>query len=210
MPHLYFCIDSTCNKTVNYYNAPCCLEHNPLVQGNEETLSHETSECPGCGNDMYCSADGYCANCWVERFGCESPIAQWSCGDQESHKCSGEWDYDTGRFVCDFEDENDFPQRPNSVASHHERVCASCDEHFTSKDQSTCCGECHLDAADIIRTWWRKVREPEPGCSGCRDECLNQQGHMHPGGCLYEESAQLPHPCPACGYAHTDSPSEAD
>jgi hypothetical protein len=27
---------------------------------------------------------------------------------------------------------------------------------------------------------------------------------MHPGGCLYVESAQRPHPCPACGYAHAD------
>jgi hypothetical protein len=227
MPHLYFCIDSTCNKTVDYYNAPCCLEHNPLVQGNEETLSHETSECPGCGNDMYCSANGYCANCWVERFGCESPIAQWDDYDYSEHACSGEWDYDRGIRVCDDDDYHrkkcesyeyvDFPQRPNSVVSHRERVCASCDEHFTSKDQSTCCGECHLDAADVIQTWWRKVREPEPtaGCWGCRDECLNQQGHMHPGGCLYEESAQLPYPCHECGNtrcfcAHADSPSEAD
>jgi hypothetical protein len=44
---------------------------------------------------------------------------------------------------------------------------------------------------------------------------MNQQGHMHPGGCLYEESSLLPHPCPSCGYkfcycAHADSPSEAD
>ena len=76
--HLYFCIDSTCDKMVDYYNAPCCLEHNPLVQGNEETLSHETSECPGCGNDMYCSANGYCSNCWVERFGCDDDTVSLS------------------------------------------------------------------------------------------------------------------------------------
>ena len=145
--HLYFCIDSTCNNIVDHYNAPCCLEHNPLVQGNEETLSHETSECPGCGMDLYVGANGYCSHCWVERFGydeecgncwrqdcvcAESPIShectntfdhevgQWTCGDADAHKCSGEWDYDRGIRVCDFADEPECPQHKCTNTFDHE------------------------------------------------------------------------------------------
>lgn len=31
--------------------------------------------------------------------------------------------------------------------------------------------------------------EPEE-CSGCKDGALNQQGHMHEGGCLYDDTVQ--------------------
>jgi len=225
--HTFYCSTMNCDNETNY-NGGLCDEH------RKETLSYESSECPGCGNDIYIGANGYCANCWVERFGCESPI---------SHKCSGEWDYKRGVFSCDFEEEPDCPShRTSSVASVYERSCDSCYEMFTSKVQTRCCGECYSDAAVVIQKWWRARRPfqwcnlwfqghcrtcrsyfptqkehevycpecrdsiklpnlpPSPideieerfkqfgldYCDGCRDECLNQQGHMHPGGCLYE------------------------
>ena len=277
--HTYFCSNDNCTNETDY-NGGLCNEH-------MESLSYESSECPGCGNDIYCGANGYCSNCWAERFGCESPV---------EHTCSGEWDYDRGIRVCDDDDYHrinceckhsplcklcesyygyddpydgykcDYP-RPSSVTSHHERSCASCHEHFTSKDQTRCCGECHVDATVVIQKWWRNrrhehdVREafawcnlwfqghcrscksyfptqreddvhcpecrdsiklpnlpPSPideieerfkqfgldHCDGCRDDILNQQGHMNPGGCLYI-------PCHECGNSNCCcSPSEAD
>ena len=224
--HTFFCYYDNCNNEVDY-NGTFCIEH------RLETLSYESSECPGCGNDMYCGANGYCSNCWIERFGDESPIP---------HKCSGEWDYKRGVFSCDFEEDPDCPsRRRNSIDSHYQRSCDSCYEVFTSKTQTRCCGECHIDAAVVIQKWWRakqpfawcnlwfqghcrscksyfptqsdsdvhcpeckdsiklpnlppspvdeleeKLKQTSLSCDGCRDDVLNQQGHMHPGGCLYE------------------------
>ena len=251
--HLYFCIDSTCDKMVDYYNAPCCLEHNPLVQGNEETLSHETSECPGCGNDIYCGANGYCSNCWAERFGCDeecgncwredcmcpvSPIShectntfdhevgQWTCGDADSHsikrpehKCSGEWDYDRGIRVCDFADEPECPQHKCSNTFDHEIgqwTCGDQEAHnrypplppspiVTADDDLDNIEEklrqVNIMTAGQTADWeflWHNAKRKQRTeferrvrmrCDGCRDDCLNQQGHMNPGGCLYDSSA---------------------
>ena len=175
--HLYFCIDSTCNKMVDYYNAPCCLEHNPLVQGNEETLSHETSECPGCGNDMYCSANGYCSNCWAERFGCESPI---------SHECYGEWDYDRGIRICDDEDYHHncdvmpplppSPSQTSDLEGQLDAIEEKLKTHMTIGQKA--------DWEFLWHTTKSKLRAAN--CMGCRDDVLNQQAHMHSGGCLYD------------------------
>ena len=33
-------------------------------------ISHEDEECPGCGEEIIVGANGYCASCWQERFGC--------------------------------------------------------------------------------------------------------------------------------------------
>ena len=277
--HTYYCTNDNCTNETDY-NGGLCNEH-------MESLSYESSECPGCGNDIYCGANGYCSNCWAERFGCESPISNdEDCGQSRwtedctcppslvdgharrraaEHVCSGEWDYARGIRVCD-DEYCDFPPRPNSVISHHERSCASCHEHFTSKDQTRCCGECHVDAAVVIQKWLRnrrherdvreafawcnlwfqghcrscksyfptqgeddvhcpecrdsiklpnlppspideieeKLRQTSLSCDGCRDDILNQQGHMNPGGCLYI-------PCHECGNSNCCcSPSEAD
>ena len=176
--HLYFCIDSTCDKMVDYYNAPCCLEHNPLVEGNEETLSHETSECPGCGNDIYCGANGYCSNCWVERFGCDSPV---------SHKCSGEWDYDTGKFICDFEEDEDCPSHPQLPPSPIYSEEQDLEDQIGAIEEKLKTSMTLGQTADWEFLWHRaKTKLRELNCEGCRDDVLNQQGHMHMGGCLYD------------------------
>jgi hypothetical protein len=47
---------------------------------NLETMSYESNHCPGCDEELVVSANGYCASCWNERFGCEelSPISHAS------------------------------------------------------------------------------------------------------------------------------------
>lgn len=43
-------------------------------------MSYESNHCPGCDDELTVSANGYCASCWVDRFGCEdlSPISHYS------------------------------------------------------------------------------------------------------------------------------------
>jgi len=230
--HLYFCIDSTCNNIVDHYNAPCCLEHNPLVQGNEETLSHETSECPGCGMDLYVGANGYCSHCWVERFGYDEDDMASPKSFNESHKCSGEWDYERGVHVCDFADEPECPQHKCTAKFNLESGLWECvnEKPHTCSDTWTydysprekypplppspvATVDDEIDAieeklkntslmtegqtADWEFLWHNAKRKQRTEfdrrvrmrCDGCRDDCLNQQGHMNPGGCLYASSA---------------------
>jgi hypothetical protein len=185
--HIFFCIDATCNKTVPRNGAPCCLEHNPLVEKLDDSVSYETSECPGCGNDIYCGADGYCANCWVERVGTD-----------DEHVCSGEVDYETGRRVCDDDDCPYSSPRPNSIASPrmYRYICSSCDETFTTtkcKDEDDrVCGDCHLYAVDVIKTWWRGVR--------CGRKAIDPPADMATGWCpecdMY--MVVLPNICERC------------
>ena len=147
--HIYFCSSTDCNMEVSNYHDICenCLH---------ETLSHETSECPGCGNDIYCGANGYCANCWVDRFGAD-----------DDHHCSGEFDYESGCRVCDDDECPYSSPRPNSITSpqavHYNYICRSCDENFYTTEpkgpHDRCCGECHLDAVSAIQRWWRDERE---------------------------------------------------
>jgi hypothetical protein len=176
--HTFYCSTMNCDNETNY-NGGLCDEH------RKETLSYESSECPGCGNDIYIGANGYCANCWVERFGCESQI---------SHKCSGEWDHSEFRptFVCDFEEDPDCPShRTSSVASVYERSCDSCYEVFTSKVQTRCCGECYIDAAVVIQKWWR-ARRPFQWCN------LWFQGHCRTCRSYFPTQKEGDVYCPEC------------
>jgi hypothetical protein len=40
-------------------------------------MSYESNHCPGCDEELVVRANGYCAGCWTERYGCEdlSPIS---------------------------------------------------------------------------------------------------------------------------------------
>ena len=58
--HIYFCSQPDCNMEVSIYGTEC---HNYV-----ESVSTEPSECPGCGEDILIGANGYCADCWGERF----------------------------------------------------------------------------------------------------------------------------------------------
>jgi hypothetical protein len=238
----YFCCDSECNKEVAYYGAPCCLEHNPLVEeGIPDSLSHETSECPGCGMDIYVGANGYCSYCWVERFGCEEEerpmclgclddIDQCRCKEAPpstptetlspvEHKCSGGWDYNRGIRICDFDDDPACPQyQPiqfewkdrHNCECNHSPMCKSCELYYgcSPKDmpplppsppddldeqialiEEKLRGSMTIGQTEDWKRLWHIAHSKKRAleCSGCRDQVLNQQGHMDPGGCLYEE-----------------------
>jgi len=66
---------------------------------NNETLSYEPAECPGCSVSLkeVTSAYGYCSSCWQQRYGCE----------EEEHVCHGEY-VDDG--ACEYYqcDDNDY------------------------------------------------------------------------------------------------------
>ena len=170
----YFCCDSECDKPVATYGAPCCLEHNPLVGGLDETLSHETSECPGCGMDLYVGANGYCSYCWVERFGCDDeeapPCSPSSTSEMPVHKCCGEWDYERGIRVCDFADEPGCPQHvPAPCACRNSPMCKACeqangysewDDHY---DGST------YDCTNCKREFKNKYWRNQSLCRDCED-----------------------------------------
>ena len=118
MPHTFYCSTIECQKEVKKGGDTC-----DTCKG---AMSYESSECPGCGEHILCGANGYCAGCWMERFGDDEStishydhectnvfdheIGQWTCGQADKHKCSGPWDYDLGIRVCDNNDDPDCPQ----------------------------------------------------------------------------------------------------
>ena len=242
----YYCVDATCDKKVATYGAPCCLEHNPLVGGLDDSVSYETSECPGCGMDLYVGANGYCSHCWVDRFGteeeppcspistCETPTAQLARGtDPDFWRCRSESDI---RKNCE---------------CHHSPLCKPCEVYYGYADEGPYDGttyDCTNCKREFKNKYWRnqslcrdcedlppmlteqeaewleiqeledeiaKIKEKvelysggmtprqvddwrllwmtkekrlrELRCWGCRDDVLNQQGHMGPGGCLEDE-----------------------
>jgi len=194
----YFCCDSECNKEVAYYGAPCCLEHNPLVEeGIPDSLSHETSECPGCGMDIYVGANGYCSYCWVERFGCEEekPMCLGCLDDLDDckcneappstptetlspveHKCSGEWDYDRGIRVCDFDDDPACPQYQPIQFEWKDRanceckkspMCKSCELYYGYADDAYD-GDTH-NCTNCKREFKNKYLRNQSLCRDCED-----------------------------------------
>lgn len=181
----YFCVDSECDKKVATYGAPCCLEHNPLVGGLDDSVSCETSECPGCGMDLYVGANGYCSHCWVDRFGTdEAP----PCSPVE-HECCGEWDYDRGVHVCDFADEPECPQHRAQLArgtgpdfwqcrSESEirqnceckksPLCRLCEVYYGYADEDPYDG-CTYDCTNCKREFKNKYSRNQSLCRDCED-----------------------------------------
>lgn len=169
----YFCVDSECDKTVATYGAPCCLEHNPLVGGLDDSVSYETSECPGCGMDMYVGANGYCSHCWVDRFGTdEAP----PCSPVE-HVCSGEFDHDRGIRVCDDQDDPACPQyQPvqfewkdrHNCECHHSPMCKSCELYYGYADEDPYDGNTY-DCTNCKREFKNKYWRNQSLCRDCED-----------------------------------------
>lgn len=67
-------IDSLCIccGSYNYYlpSIPKVQPPGPLDM-SFSPISHEDEECPGCGDEFNVGANGYCASCWQEKFGCD-------------------------------------------------------------------------------------------------------------------------------------------
>ena len=237
----YFCVDSTCDKEVARYGAPCCLEHNPLVGGLDDAVSYETSECPGCGMDLFVGANGYCSYCWVDRFGTdeappssptELPAAElvrgmgpdfWQCRSESEIRQNCECHHSPLCRLCEvyygYADEG--PYDGNTYD------CTNCSREFKNKywRNQSLCRDCEdlpplpvspiLSAEDMLeaqiasikekvelysrgmtsaqvddwrRLWMiKELRLRKLRCRGCRDELLNQQGHMGPGGCMHDD-----------------------
>jgi len=66
--HLFFCSEPQCSNPVNDYN-DTCLEC--------ECEASTISECPGCGEDIFVGSNGYCSDCWQERFGVDEEPVSW-------------------------------------------------------------------------------------------------------------------------------------
>ena len=81
---------------------------------NIETMSYESNHCPGCDEEITVGANGYCAGCWTDRFGCEdlSPISYKSENEYEVdaaiqiqtwwRKVSTRWYKEPGCYGCYF------------------------------------------------------------------------------------------------------------
>lgn len=140
--HLFFCSEPQCSNQVSAYN-DMCLEC--------ECEASTISECPGCGD---VTANGYCYDCWQERFGMDEEPVSWY--KPICMGCDNAYARDGGEYCDDCANRHKYPFR---------YVCSRCDETFRmAKMASTdepICGECHLEAADIVQTWWRSVREPK-------------------------------------------------
>jgi len=53
------------------------IEH--LLNDLEYKDLHATDGCIGCDESIQCGANGYCAKCWNERFGCEEKEEDEAC-----------------------------------------------------------------------------------------------------------------------------------
>jgi hypothetical protein len=111
MPHLYFCCETECDAEAHVYGGRCdgCFEaeitylrelHNPT----RCDYCHERINCGIDSNALYCETVVFCGK-WCE--------AGWL----NEHKCSGEFDYDHGCYVCDDRDDPRCPSyRPQTRA----------------------------------------------------------------------------------------------
>jgi hypothetical protein len=229
----YFCYDATCDKKVAHYGAPCCLEHNPLVGGLDDSASYETSECPGCGMDLHVGANGYCSYCWEDRFGVEeappcSPVED-ECSESEIRQncechhsplcqlcevyygCADEGPYDGNTYDCtnckrEFKNKywrnqslcrdcEDLPPLPMSPILSEQEVewleIQELEEQIAKIKEKVelYSGGMTPRQVDDWRLLWmtKELRLRTLRCHGCRNEALNQQGHMGPGGCMHDD-----------------------
>lgn len=223
----YYCVDATCDKKVATYGAPCCLEHNPLVGGLDDSVSCETSECPGCGMDLYVGANGYCSHCWVDRFGTDeappcSPV-EHECSEDDIRKncechhsplcrlCEVYYGYADDPYDGNTYDCTNCKREFKNKYSRNQSLCRDCEDlppilseqevewleiqeleeqiaKIKEKVELYSGGMTPRQVDDWRLLWMTKEnRLRKLMCWGCRDEVLNQQGHMGPGGCMYDD-----------------------
>ena len=155
--HTFFCRDLDCEKEVEMNGMGC-----------EDHETDTTSECPGCGMDLYVGANGYCSHCWVERFGCE-----------EEHECHGEMDYERGVRVCDDQDDPACPQHylwkdePESwqrqnCECHHAPLCRLCEIYYGYEDEGPYDGR-KYDCTNCKREFKNKYWRNQSLCRDCED-----------------------------------------
>jgi hypothetical protein len=161
--HLFFCSEPQCSNPVNFHN-DTCLE----CECDASTIS----ECPGCGD---VTANGYCYDCWQEHFGVDEEPVSWYkpiCRECDSAYASDN-DYcdDCANIKNKLKTKMTPDQKADWQSLLHNRkypfryVCSRCDETFRmakmAEADTPICGECHLEAVDVVQTWWRTVRKPK-------------------------------------------------
>lgn len=148
--HTFFCIDLDCEKEVKEYGMAC-----------EDHETDTTSECPGCGMELYVGANGYCSHCWVERFGCEEdPVpcsGRASCTCYGCEKCWQE--------ACD--EQASLPvELPPAADDLTTAQCRVCNETFLQRDGiagSWMCNMCFKHSMPHNQIGGR--------CDGTRESC---------------------------------------
>jgi hypothetical protein len=88
--HLFFCSESNCSNPVGQHDEMC-------IQCEASTVS---SDCPGCGEDILVGANGYCCDCWQERFGQDDRDEPVSWYKPICEECDNAYATDTS--CCDY------------------------------------------------------------------------------------------------------------
>jgi len=66
--------------------------------------------------------------------------------------------------------------RKSAVILKENATCSWCNKRFFSEDGESLCSFICV---------YQESKSQADKCQGCRDNELNQMGHMYPGGCLY-------------------------
>ena len=70
-------------------------------------------------------------------------------------------------------------------------VCFCHDQEVLVYLEKGICKNCTTDESAFIKSHMAYLAERRRACYGCQHALLNQQGHMQPGGCLYESDDEL-------------------
>ena len=80
-------------------------------------------------------------------------------------------------FVC-------FSHDPEILIYLEKGVCKNCSESVETEAAKP------ADESAFIKSHMVYLAERRRVCYGCQQALLNQQGHMQPGGCLYESESE--------------------
>jgi len=69
-------------------------------------------------------------------------------------------------------------------------VCFCHDQEVLVYLEKGVCKNCTTDESALIKSHMEYLAERRRVCYGCQHALLNQQGHMQPGGCLYESESE--------------------
>ena len=106
----YFCCEEDCTKEAHVPDGRCDMCHDRMMERLQ--YEHNPPHCTVCTGRMEGEFyDGVCEDCYFET--------------QEPHKCSGEFDYENGTYVCDDRDDSCCPQHPQQHPSVP-KSCADC------------------------------------------------------------------------------------
>lgn len=149
MPHLFFCCETECDGEAHVYGGRCdgCFE------AELEYLRelHNPTRCDNCHERINCSIDSDALYSASHVFCHRSCYEAWLA----KHKCSGEFDFHRGCYVCD---DNDDPRCP----SYRQYYCEGRRNSVVSPRAQKCCADC-----GVPRTETEPVLECDWYCHPC-------------------------------------------